>query len=363
MGKISINDAFRAFYDMLETNPLRPSEILLWNALMSLAQKSGYWGGFAVASSLLESKTGLKRDTLDRARNTLQQAGLIQWRKSGGRGNPTYEIIRFWEYSGTAGDEFDAENFTNNHRANAGLSADNSRVEPDTGLMPKKSPSNREQTANKARTKREQTANEFDAENFTNNRRTTRGDDTPYFPTLPISRAGARVVDNIYNIRDSDVIDNDNNIVVVNNVTPVTPVESTVTTTTNDSDDLFDIPMAERIRRSDELDACLNVARGINLDPHNPVHIEIVENMINEYPAQWVIIALRRAAGAGKDKQNANYTCGILRNFKANGGPDSPTRAGASASPDYDPEHPFAGWEAAAQSREKKVDDHVQTSF
>ncbi len=45
-----------AFYDRLEINPLNSSEIALWNALMSINNKTAWSDKFTVAASVLCNK-------------------------------------------------------------------------------------------------------------------------------------------------------------------------------------------------------------------------------------------------------------------------------------------------------------------
>ena len=84
-----------SFYDWLETNPLASSCIVLWYALMHIANKAGWPDTFAVAVSVLEIKTGLKKDTIYDARNKLQQAGRIKWNSRRGNQSAVYKIISF----------------------------------------------------------------------------------------------------------------------------------------------------------------------------------------------------------------------------------------------------------------------------
>lgn len=84
-----------AFYDWLETNPLGTSCIALWHAFMHIAIKAGCPDKFAVAVSVLEAKTGLKRDALYDARNKLQQAGRIKWETRKGNQSALYQICPF----------------------------------------------------------------------------------------------------------------------------------------------------------------------------------------------------------------------------------------------------------------------------
>jgi hypothetical protein len=53
-----------AFYDWLETNSIPPSAIVLWHALMHISNKAAWATEFAVVKSLLEAKTGLKKDAI-----------------------------------------------------------------------------------------------------------------------------------------------------------------------------------------------------------------------------------------------------------------------------------------------------------
>lgn len=82
-----------AFYDWLETNPLNHQCIALWHALMHTNSKAGWKKEFTVAVITLELKTGLNRRAIERARNTLEQVGLIRWRKRSGNQSAIYEMI------------------------------------------------------------------------------------------------------------------------------------------------------------------------------------------------------------------------------------------------------------------------------
>ena len=85
-----------AFYDWLETNPLATSGIVLWHAMMHIANKAGWPDKFAVAVSVLEVKTGLKKDAIYDARNKLEQLGRIRWESRKGNQSALYEIIPFF---------------------------------------------------------------------------------------------------------------------------------------------------------------------------------------------------------------------------------------------------------------------------
>jgi len=83
----------KAFYDWLECNPLDATHISLWHGLMSIANKTGWREEFTVPMSTLELKTGIKRTNLYKARNKLQQAGLISFREREGRQSAIYKIL------------------------------------------------------------------------------------------------------------------------------------------------------------------------------------------------------------------------------------------------------------------------------
>ncbi len=81
-----------AFYDWLETNSMSTSCIALWHALMAINNKAGWADEFTVAISTLETKTGLKKKTIERCRNTLEQKGLIDWRERKGNQSAIYNM-------------------------------------------------------------------------------------------------------------------------------------------------------------------------------------------------------------------------------------------------------------------------------
>lgn len=83
----------KAFYDRLETNPLPPPAIVLWHALMYIANKTGWQQEFAVALSVLQIKTGLNAKAVERARNTLAQSGLMIWKSRKGNQSAVYEMV------------------------------------------------------------------------------------------------------------------------------------------------------------------------------------------------------------------------------------------------------------------------------
>lgn len=85
----------RAFYDWLETNKLPTAAIALWHALMYMANKTQRQDTFAVAVSMLEIRTGLKRQAIYDARNQLKNSGRISFEARGGNQSAVYHIIPF----------------------------------------------------------------------------------------------------------------------------------------------------------------------------------------------------------------------------------------------------------------------------
>ncbi len=82
----------KAFYDWLEVNQLSTSGIALWHALMHIANKTGWQDTFTVATVVLSTKTGLKRDAFYNARTALQNKGLISFKVRTGNQTAIYKI-------------------------------------------------------------------------------------------------------------------------------------------------------------------------------------------------------------------------------------------------------------------------------
>ena len=82
----------KAFYDRLELNPLPSPAIVLWHALMSIANKTGWQQEFTVAVSILVLKSGLNAQAIKRARNRLEQDRFITWRSRGGNQSAIYHM-------------------------------------------------------------------------------------------------------------------------------------------------------------------------------------------------------------------------------------------------------------------------------
>lgn len=82
------------FYSWIEWNPLTPSSINLWHALMHMQHKAGGMETFSVAESVLCIKTNLTSRTLRKARKELKEKGRIDYISKQGKA-PIYRIIPF----------------------------------------------------------------------------------------------------------------------------------------------------------------------------------------------------------------------------------------------------------------------------
>ncbi|WP_338449478.1 DnaD domain protein [Niallia oryzisoli] len=83
-----------SFYSWLELNPLTPSSINLWHALMHMHVKAGGSETFSVAESVLCIRTNLTDRTLRKARKELKEKGRIDYVSRHGKA-PVYRIIPF----------------------------------------------------------------------------------------------------------------------------------------------------------------------------------------------------------------------------------------------------------------------------
>ncbi len=85
----------REFYNWLEENPSGSSVIALWHALMYTNNKLMWKESFTVPIKILESRTGLKKNAIYKARNKLKQHGLIDFKERSGNQCSVYTIIPF----------------------------------------------------------------------------------------------------------------------------------------------------------------------------------------------------------------------------------------------------------------------------
>ena len=81
-----------AFYDSQLTNPLPTGQIALWCALAHINNKCSWAEWFSAANQTLELLTGLSRQAINKNRNVLRQAGLIDFKANGGKAC-SYHIV------------------------------------------------------------------------------------------------------------------------------------------------------------------------------------------------------------------------------------------------------------------------------
>ena len=99
-----------AFRDWTLLNKPTTSEIVLWYALMSINNMTGWKKQFTVANQTLQLMTGLSKATLDRARNKLTQKGLLKYTPGNTRQAGTYELVSI---SATKRDQCETNGETN----------------------------------------------------------------------------------------------------------------------------------------------------------------------------------------------------------------------------------------------------------
>lgn len=83
------------FYEWLETNEISDSAIVLWHALMHVNNRSGWLEEFPVKMITLQSKTGLSKSSVIRARKVLVDNGRIIYIEMSGQRSPIYTIVPF----------------------------------------------------------------------------------------------------------------------------------------------------------------------------------------------------------------------------------------------------------------------------
>lgn len=73
----------KAFYDFVQVKQLSTGQIALWNALMNINNKCAWTEWFTVANLTLELNTGMSRSGVLKARNSLKQYELIDFKTNG----------------------------------------------------------------------------------------------------------------------------------------------------------------------------------------------------------------------------------------------------------------------------------------
>ena len=82
----------KAFYDLVQIKPLPTGAIVLWHALMSINNQCAWCEWFTAPNRAIEARTGLSRSTIFAARNTLIQAGMIEYRSRKTKA-PMYKML------------------------------------------------------------------------------------------------------------------------------------------------------------------------------------------------------------------------------------------------------------------------------
>ena len=82
----------KAFYDLVQVKQLSTGQIALWHALMAINNKCAWIEWFTVPNIVLELNTGMSRSGVLRARNSLKQYGLIDFKANGTKAT-NYKMI------------------------------------------------------------------------------------------------------------------------------------------------------------------------------------------------------------------------------------------------------------------------------
>ena len=73
----------KASYDLVQVKQLSTGQIALWHALMAINNKCAWIEWFTVPNIMLELNTGMSRSGVLKARNSLKQYGLIEFKANG----------------------------------------------------------------------------------------------------------------------------------------------------------------------------------------------------------------------------------------------------------------------------------------
>lgn len=82
----------KAFYDLVQVKQLSTGQINLWHALMYINNKCAWIEWFTVPNLMLELNTGMSRSGVLKARNSLKQYGLIDFKTNGTKAT-SYKIL------------------------------------------------------------------------------------------------------------------------------------------------------------------------------------------------------------------------------------------------------------------------------
>lgn len=81
-----------AFYDLIQIKQLSTGQINLWHALMHINNRCAWIEWFTVSNLTLELNTGMSRSGVAKARNSLKQYGLIDFKANGTKAT-SYKMI------------------------------------------------------------------------------------------------------------------------------------------------------------------------------------------------------------------------------------------------------------------------------
>ena len=90
----------REFYNLQMTKPLSTGQIALWHALMHINNKCAWKEWFTSPNMTLELLTGLTRQGINKARNTLKQLGFIDFKLNGTKAT-SYKVNRLYTSNST----------------------------------------------------------------------------------------------------------------------------------------------------------------------------------------------------------------------------------------------------------------------
>ena len=99
-------DEINAFHDWLCFNQISQSAVALWYALMHLNNKCGWKSEFNASNMMVSVHSGgLSIQSIHRGRNTLKQAGLIDFKVRPGQQSTIYKINSFAIQNGKQTDQ------------------------------------------------------------------------------------------------------------------------------------------------------------------------------------------------------------------------------------------------------------------
>lgn len=86
------------FYNWMERNKLSANEISLWYALLHITNETGKLVWLSIAITRLEKLTGMKKDAIYKARDSLEEKGRIKYQEGKGSRAAQYSLTPFQEW-------------------------------------------------------------------------------------------------------------------------------------------------------------------------------------------------------------------------------------------------------------------------